>query len=259
MNEKLLEYFNEIEKIHWWWEGRRQILRQFIADKPKLKILDIGCGTGETLTFLKDHLTKPKLFGIDNSQIAINYAKKRGHQNIVKVNAKKLPFEDDSFDYILLLDVLEHIHDDASILTEAKRVLRPNGKIIVTTPALQFIWSDHDSEQGHFRRYVRRDMKQLSMKTKLRIERISYFNFFLSPAIITIRLLGRIKPFKKFNSYDSKLNFDLAKKNLVNNLLRTIFVSEIKLMKYTDYPVGISIFTVFKKTKSVRRNRNTAQ
>ncbi|KKS94738.1 MAG: Methyltransferase type 11 [Candidatus Collierbacteria bacterium GW2011_GWB1_44_6] len=247
MNEKLLRHFHEIEKIHWWWEGRRQILRQSLEKKPGLKILDIGCGTGETLTFLEGCLDKPKLYGIDNMPVAIDFARKRGHKNIRLVDAKKLPFNANSFDYVLLLDVIEHIEDDSGILLEAKRVLKKGGKIIITTPALQFIWSEHDSEQGHFRRYTRSRMRWLAIKTRLAIDRISYFNFFLSPAIILLRLLGRLKPFKKVNSYDSKLNYDIAKKSLINDLLKIIFVTEIKLMKYISYPIGISIFTVLKK------------
>lgn len=247
MNEKLLKYFHEIEKIHWWWEGRRQILRQSITKKNGLKILDIGCGTGETLTFLENFLDKPKLFGVDSSAVAIDFAKKRGHQKILKVDAQKLPFKEGTFDYVLLLDVIEHIEDDAGTILEAKRVLRPGGHIIVTTPALQFIWSEHDTAQGHYRRYVRRRIRSLATKSRMGIERISYFNFFLSPAIIAIRLLGNLKPFKKINSYDSKLNFDVAKKSLINSLLKFIFVTEIKLMKYVSYPIGISIFAIFKK------------
>jgi SAM-dependent methyltransferase len=247
MNEKLLGYFNEIEKHHWWWEGRRQILRQSIENKKGLKILDIGCGTGETLSFLKDYLPKPILYGVDSSPVAINYTKKRGHKNILKVDAKKLPFGNNTFDYILLLDVIEHIEDDTAILVEAKRVLKKKGKIIITTPALQFIWSEHDSAQGHFRRYVRRRIRKISKEAKLSIRRISYFNFFLSPAIIGIRLLSRFKPLIKYGKYDSKLNFNIAKKPLLNGPLKLIFVSEIKLMKLINYPFGISIFAVLQK------------
>lgn len=248
MNEKLLKHFNNIEKIHWWWEGRRQILRQSIKNEPGLKILDIGCGTGETLSFLKEYLDKPKLYGIDNSQVAIDFAKKRGHKNIRKVNALKLPYKNNTFDYILLLDVIEHIENDLELLQETKRVLKKGGKIIITAPALQFIWSDHDTQQGHFRRYTRSRFRMLAQKARLKITRISYFNFFLSPAIISLRLLGRLRPFKQINSYDSKLNFDIAKKSKINDLLKTIFVSEIKLMQYLNYPLGISVFASLKKS-----------
>lgn len=247
MNEKLLEYFNDIEKNHWWWEGRRQILRQSIGKKKGLKILDIGCGTGETLSFLDEYLPKPALYGVDSSPVAIKYAKRRGHKNILKVDAKKLPFENNTFDYILLLDVIEHIKNDTAVLIEAKRVLKNKGKIIITTPALQFIWSEHDRAQGHFRRYVRRRIRKIAESAKLSIKRISYFNFFLSPAIIGIRLLSRLRPFRKFGKYDSDLNFNVAKKTLANDILKLIFVNEIKLMNFINYPFGISIFSILQK------------
>jgi len=247
MNEKLLGYFNEIEKHHWWWEGRRQILRQSIEKRKGLKILDIGCGTGETLTFMREYLPSPDLYGIDSSPVAIKYARKRGHKKILKVDAKKLPYKNNTFDYILLLDVLEHIKDDTATLLEARRVLNKTGKVIITTPALPFIWSEHDSEQGHCRRYVRRRIRKIATKAKLSIAKVSYFNFFLSPAIIAIRLLSRIKPFKKCGEYDSKLNFNVAKKPPINRILKLIFVSEIKLMKYINYPFGISIFAILQK------------
>ena len=247
MDEKLLGHFNRIEKHHWWWEGRRQILRQEIDNKSNLKILDIGCGTGETLSFLNNHLSHPDLYGVDSSSVAVEYAKSRGHKQILKVEADMLPFKDDTFDYVLLLDVLEHIKDDSSVLSEAKRVLKRNGKIIMTVPALQFLWSEHDAQQGHYRRYVRRKVKSLAKKTKMTIEKISYFNFFLSPAIVAVRLLSRIKPFSKLGDFDSNLNYDVANKNIVNKILTFIFVNEIRLMKRINYPFGISIFSVMKK------------
>ena len=215
--------------------------------KSNLNILDIGCGTGETLSFLKKYLDQPDLSGVDSSPVAVAYSKKRGHHQIFRVDAEKLPFKDNTFDYVLLLDVLEHIKDDSIALIEAKRVLKNNGKIIITVPALQFLWSEHDAQQGHFRRYVRRGIKSLAKKSKMTIEKISYFNFFLSPAIIAVRLLSRIKLFSKLGDFDSNLNYDVANKNLVNKILTSIFVGEIRLLKRINYPFGISIFSVMKK------------
>jgi len=246
MNERLLEYFNEIEKSHWWWEGRREILRQELPTRSGLNILDIGCGTGETMSFVKSFLSKSKLTGVDNSQVAINFARKRGHK-VLKVNALKLPFEDNTFDVILILDVIEHIKDDYAFLSEAKRVLKKSGKIIVTAPALQFIWSKHDTGQGHYRRYTRHMMRDLARQSRLKISRLSYFNFFLSFPIIVIRLLSRLPVFSRFGEYDSDLNFQVAKKSYLNSILRSIFVNEIKLMRYLNYPIGISVCAVFRK------------
>lgn len=249
MNEKLLEYFNDIERTHWWWEGRREILRQHLPKGSGLKVLDIGCGSGETMTFVKSFLERPEVTGVDSSQVAVNFAKKRGHK-VIKTDALHLPFKDGTFDVILMLDVIEHIKDDRAFLMEAKRVLKKGGKIIVTAPALQFIWSSHDTGQGHQRRYTRHMIRDLSRHCNLRITRMSYFNFFLSPAIIAIRLLSKLPLFSKFGEYDSDLNFKVAKKSYLNSILKFIFVTEIKMMTYVSYPIGISVCAIFKKNGS---------
>ncbi|OGD78421.1 hypothetical protein A2368_01210 [Candidatus Collierbacteria bacterium RIFOXYB1_FULL_49_13] len=250
MSNQLLHYFNEIERFHWWWAGRRQLIRQLTAGQfsPRRhpSILDIGCGTGETLTFLQTLFPSAKLLGLDTSAIAVKYTQARGHATSLG-NALKLPFPKSSFDIVLLLDVIEHIKDDTQVLVEAKRVLKPGGQIIVTAPALPFIWSDHDTHQGHKRRYTRRRMRFLSQQTGLKLTFLSYFNFFISPAIITIRLLGNLKHFKGLVSFDSNLNYSIAYKRLPNTLLTQLFIHEIKALKFLRYPWGISICACFTK------------
>ena len=200
------------------------------------------------MSFVKSFLNNPDVVGVDNSQVAVNFATKRGHK-VVKVDALKLPFKDDLFDVILILDVIEHIKDDNSFLSEAKRVLKKNGKIILTAPALQFIWSKHDTGQGHQRRYTRHMIRDLSQSCGLSISRLSYFNFFLSAPIIAIRLLSRLPLFSKFGEYDSDLNFKVAEDNVLNSILRFIFVTEIRLMKFISYPIGISVCAIFHKNE----------
>jgi hypothetical protein len=112
---------------------------------------------------------------------------------------------------------------------------------------LQFIWSKHDTMQDHIRRYTRRRIRYLSQKTGLKIMFLSYFNIFLSPPIILVRLLSNIKIFSNFSEYDNGINFEIANKNLINNLLTKLFVLEVKLLKYINFPIGISLGTFLKK------------
>lgn len=247
MDGYLLQKFNEVERHHWWWEGRRQLTKWLLGKKKYSRILDVGCGTGETLSFLKRMYPKTELYGIDIYQKAINYSKQRGHKNIYKANAKNIPFKDGFFDAVLFLDVLEHIKDDQKAIEEAKRVLRKNGRIIITSPALSFIWSEHDIKQGHQKRYTKREINKLAKNAGLRTSFISYFNFFLSPPIILIRLLSRLKPFGTFSNYDNSVNFDIVNLGIVNSVLRRIFVIEIKMLKILRFPFGISISAVLDK------------
>lgn len=249
MDESLLEHFNSIEETHWWWVGRRQLLKQLLEKIHPKKVLDIGCGTGETLTFIRFLYPKAELYGIDTSDVAIKFAKKRGHHNIVKASALKLPYPANTFDAVLFLDVLEHIKSDEAALTESKRVLKPGGLVIITAPALQFIWSKHDTMQDHVRRYTRSRIRYLSKSVGLNIKFLSYFNFFLSPPIIIIRLLSNLNPFSGLSEYDNGMNFEIAKKSFLNNLLANLFSLEIKLLKYFNYPIGISVGAALEKSK----------
>lgn len=241
MNDNLLHKFNKIEKQHWWWEGRRELIKLLLKGRNPKRILDVGCGTGETLSFLKALFPKAQLYGIDSSQEAVKYSKSRGHLKIYKAEATKLPFKNETFDTVLYLDVLEHIKNDRKAIKEAKRVLKKGGSIIITAPGLSFIWSDHDAKQGHRKRYTRRDIKKLAKSENLGTPFISYFNFFLSPPIIIIRLLSRLKPFKELANYDRSVNYDIANLGLANSILGFIFVNEIKALKFIKYPIGISV------------------
>lgn len=247
MNIKLLKKFNEVEKRHWWWEGRRRLLKILLSKKEPEKILDIGCGTGETLSFLRKVFPEAELYGIDLSPVAVKYAKSRGHQKIFRASALKLPFKKNFFDTILILDVLEHIKNHQKVIFEANRVLKNEGQIIITSPALSFIWSNHDKRQGHQRRYTQKEIRELARNANLKVSFINYFNFFFSFPIIVIRLLGKVKSFKFLLSYNNGFNYNIIYYPIFNLLLEKIFIFEIFLLKFIRYPWGISIIAVLTK------------
>ncbi len=249
MDEGLLDRFHAIEEKHWWWAGRRRLVGMLLAADHPQKMLDIGCGTGETLTYLHQLYPRAQLYGIDTSDAAVRYSKNRGHRHIYKASALKLPFPDKFFDAVLFLDVLEHIARDKQALLESKRVLKPGGKIIITGPALQFIWSRHDTRQGHVRRFTRRQIRALARSVGLDVVFISYFNFIFSPVIISVRLLSKLPFLAKLSDYDNGINFDIADYGLVNSLLTKLFVTEINQLKYLHYPWGISLGASLKKLR----------
>ncbi len=240
MDSDLLDKFNNVERFHWWWEGRRRLVRALLDGHTPKSILDIGCGTGETLSFLHKLYPTAKLQGIDVLPEAVIYTKKRKHKAEIG-DATKLKFKASSFDALLILDVIEHINNDVQVLKEAKRVLTKDGVIIVTAPAMALIWSNHDKNQGHYRRYSRDGFETIAKKAGLTVEYISYFNFFLSPPIIFIRLLSRLPFFSFLSEYNSGFNYNIANKSGVNNVLRKVFNFEIDLAKHISFPWGISI------------------
>lgn len=101
------------------------------------KILDIGCLTGNFYNFMKEKTSSAmgSFTGVDFSTKLIDMAKERfPEQQWAPATCYQLPFEDDSFDVVTAMEILEHIEDPAKALLEAKRVCRPGGSVIVTTP-----------------------------------------------------------------------------------------------------------------------------
>ncbi|MBI5045338.1 MAG: class I SAM-dependent methyltransferase [Candidatus Levybacteria bacterium] len=248
MSPKLLDIFYKVETTHWWWVGRKEIisflLKKHLTNKKNL-ILDAGCGTGSNILFLKKF---GDVYGVDTSLSATKFCQMRGLKNIKTADVSNLPYNDNSFDLVCLMDVLEHIKDDKKVIREIFRVLKPQGQLLITVPALPFIYSKHDKAQGHVRRYKKSDLKILFKKTGFTKVHLSYFNFLLSSPIIGIRLLSRLKLFSRLADFDAGLNFDIHKINYLNNFLSNIFSSEKYLLDKIPIPFGVSLLGLYKKT-----------
>jgi SAM-dependent methyltransferase len=113
--------------------------RRLVPNGTRLRILDVGCGTGLNAQHLaaKGHA----VVGIDLSRVAIEKFKQRGFEGIVcDVERERgaVPFPDCSFDLVFASEVVEHVADTATFLAEINRLLRPEGKLILSTPNSAF-------------------------------------------------------------------------------------------------------------------------
>lgn len=110
------------------------ILKQINSSgKKDLKILDIGCGDGSLLEKIQGH----QLFGFDIAENQVAIAKSKGVDAIVhNVDNEDLPYEDDFFDFVICSEVVEHVLLPDRIFSQSKRVLKENGKLVITTPNL---------------------------------------------------------------------------------------------------------------------------
>ena len=173
MQKKLIVEMFEQEKTYWWHRAKRYTVQNILAaasHSRQLMLLDIGCGTGQLMEELKKFGT---VYGVDISRDALSFCKKRGLTNLSQatLGKTKLPFKDKTFDAVFCLDVLEHIDEWEKSLLELKRVLKPQGFLIVTVPAYQFFFSYWDKMLGHKRRYTK----------QLLIQQTAQAGFFLWP------------------------------------------------------------------------------
>lgn len=243
MKNYLYQDLYNLEESHWWHNAKRQIVLSLIKKYNKLKkpkILDIGCGTGKTLESLQN---LGIVFGIDSSPQAIHFCKKRDLKNLSLEKSDHTHFPKESFDLITTLDVLEHT-DDNKTLKEIYRILRKDGLLLITVPALPILWSKWDIALKHKRRYTKKSLKHLLEKNGFNILQISYMYSFLILPVIIIRTLKNIF-FPKHYPSDFLLNFPI-----IDTILSNFAKLEAILIKKGIVPFGLSLITIVKKNES---------
>jgi SAM-dependent methyltransferase len=227
----------QLERRHWWFQGRRRILDGFLAAldpplPPGARVLDVGCGTGANGPVLAARAAFT--VGLDASPIPLGLGQ-RSHGARLRGDAAALPFADASFDLVVVLDVLEHLDDDAAGAREVRRVLRPGAAALFFVPALRVLWGLQDDVSHHRRRYGRAELRQVVAAAGLRMERLTFFNSFLFPPILAARLIMRLRPSRTLKS-ENQIGGALT-----NALLQRIFAAEAPLLDRFDLPIGVSL------------------
>jgi SAM-dependent methyltransferase len=160
---------------HWWWRSREALVLGWIERlhrrAPLRRILDVGCGDG--LFF--DRLER---FGADVEGLEPDARLVRDPRRRSRIrNATLGPgaYESGASDLLLMLDVLEHIADDRAALRSVHDALRPGGHLLLTVPALPWLWSRHDEANEHHRRYTPRGLRRVLNEAGLVVETIRFF------------------------------------------------------------------------------------
>jgi SAM-dependent methyltransferase len=230
----------ELEDTHWWFEGRRAVIRALLrraGTGSNLRLLDAGCGTGRNMLEFDGLGT---VQGVDASPDAIEFCHRRGVDAVSEGEIEDLPFADASFDLILATDVLEHLQDDRAAMIELRRVTAPAGRLLATVPAYRWLWSQHDTAHHHFRRYTLRALRERLLATGWEPLAWSYFNSVLLPPIAAVRLLGRRRPVHDSDRPDLKLT-----PPALNQLLAQPMRLEAALIGHgMRLPAGVSIGVV---------------
>ena len=226
------------ESKHWWFKARREILNYQIkkySKKKNMSILDFGSGSGTNINMLSEY---GKVDVYEKDKETSNFLKKKYKQK--RISVLKKCFSKKKYDLILAADVIEHIKNDKKIINNLNKILKKNGLIIVTVPAYQSLFSKKDQALKHFRRYNRNSLKKL-FNSNFKTLKISYYNSLLfipiAIAIIFFKLINR----QFVNEVEVKPN------NILNYILYSIFKFEKFILKYFNFPFGISIISIFKK------------
>ena len=160
----------------------RDVTRHF---EPSARLLDVGCGTGWLAEHFSDYT------GIDGSPDAIAAATARGRNvSLADVN-ERLPFEDASFDGVVLKDLLEHVADPVAVVAEVRRVLRPGGRVFASSPdAQRWVWNDYT----HRRPFTRVAFRLLFRDGGFVVERVGYESVMPGTSVVSGRLRSKRRP-----------------------------------------------------------------
>ncbi len=257
MDEPLFEQMAEMEERHWWFRGRRRIVHRLVdrlALGEDALVVDAGCGTGANAASLS---SRYRVLGVDPTPAAIERAR--------RFRARDLTFECGTVasvleetgaraSLLLLLDVIEHVPDDAGLLGDALRYVRPGGHVLLTVPAEMRLWSPHDEAFGHYRRYDREGLRALLAGLPLELLLLSHFNARLYPLIRAVRALNSSMP-SRAGSASSLRKSDLRRyPTAVNAVLESIFAGESGRLERVlagsarPYRVGASLVALARRT-----------
>lgn len=237
MDSALRSELADSEDRHWWFEGRRAILESLLETfrlPPTARLLEAGCGNGANLALLA-RFGAVSAFEPDLTDL--ERAKRRDIGTVTPGHLPdRVPFDQERFDVVLSLDVIEHVDDDVAALKALGRRLGADGRLVVTVPAFPFLWGEHDERNGHRRRYTRLTLRRALEDSGFRIDRLSHFNTLLFPAVALVRLLGR--PF----------GLDAGGTGVppsgVNALLYRIFRAERRVIRLLSLPFGVSLLAI---------------
>jgi SAM-dependent methyltransferase len=220
-----LQLLTSLEDRHWWYRERRAILaKQLRRVRGTGRALDIGAAGGGNTRVLQAHGWQA--VALEYSDSVADVAKARGI-SAIRADARDLPLASGACGLVTAFDILEHIEEDYLAAAEIARVLRPGGAALIAVPCDMALWSAHDDEVGHVRRYDRSGLVSLMQKAGLSVEEVWSWNVLLRPVVALRRRsstgsdLGEVPP-------------------LVNGALTSIIVAE-RYLPVRSLP-GVSLF-----------------
>ena len=246
METRFYAEYARVEAEHWWFRGRHAILRALLPvvlpTHPDTRILDVGFGTGNMLQFYEPY---GAVVGCDMAAEAIAFARDRVSVPLVQGTATALPVADGSFDLVSMLDIVEHVADDETVVAEGARCLKPGGVLLAAVPAFQFLWGPQDTISHHQKRYRLGELTALMTRAGLTIERATYCNMLLFPPIAAVRMLRRLLPSR--NGAELRSDFTMTGPGRFNSFLAGLFSLEAVRLRHGALPVGVTALAVGRK------------
>jgi SAM-dependent methyltransferase len=255
MDRRQMQAMLDVDDHHWWYRGRRAVIAaelERLGPTARGRVLDAGCGSGRTLIELARWGV---VSGVDVNDAAVEAARRRGHFDVRVAPLEQLPFDDDTFDLVTCLDVLEHTSDDITALGEIRRVTRVGGWLLLTVPAYQLLWSRHDEANHHHRRYGRNALREVAASSGWELYRETHFNSLLLAPAAVVRLAERSRTTNGNYTPDLHLAPDW-----LNGVLELPLRAEARWLRAGhSLPAGLSLLAILRKPSVFRHAGEPSQ
>jgi SAM-dependent methyltransferase len=215
---------------YWWYRARADLLESALGEylgSPD-RMLDVGSADGPSVEWMR---TSGRRVTLDVDPRGL----KAGEG--VCGSALALPFGDATFDVVGAFDVVEHCEPEDQALSELARVLRPGGWLLLSVPAYQWAWSDHDVRAGHYRRYTRSRLLAAVRAAGFDVRRCTYGFAGVFPMFAAERVVRRLR--RRGKGADGGLP---QVSPTLDRVLTWISRAESKVLRRRDLPFGSSVF-----------------
>lgn len=193
MDIEYRKHYRDLFQRHWWWRARSEFvldsLEHLLRGAPRLNILDVGCGEGLFFESLS------KFGDVEGVELESALPPDSPWRNRIHCRPVDETFQPGKqYSLILMLDVLEHLADTTSVLQNVRRLLAPDGFLVITVPAFQSAWTNHDILNQHVRRYTKKSLRPLLERCGFRVSQERYFFHWTFLAKLGVRAYERVFP-----------------------------------------------------------------
>jgi len=247
MEHEHQQRYYELGRSYWWLAGKYRIIddvvrRLFRLPPGGARVLDLGCGPGNMLDYLAP---RGDVYGSDFSSDALRFCQGRGYRRLFRADFHSLPLASEKFDLITCIDVIEHLADDRRALRELYRVVRPKGLLVVSVPAFQALWGDHDVLYGHHRRYTTGEVKAKLTEAGFEVLKLTYFEPLFFVPLWVYRKLKRV--FLREGGLQARDDFVSLPRPL-NALLTWLIAAERFPIRAINFLLGVTLLAVARRT-----------
>lgn len=242
MDQIYANHYSILYRHHWWWRAREsylvRVIRSIAPPSGFGPILDVGCGNALFFDTLQEFGTPEGVEVCEEIVTEVESAKGRIH--IGKFGPEFQPNQ--TYGLILMLDVLEHLDDPMQALRCARALLKPDGRLMVTVPAFNLLWTSHDDYNQHLTRYRRPMIERMARNSGFNVLESRYFFH----ALFFAKLLTRAKEVV----FSGQKEMASVPPQAVNRVAYRFFLAEEFVFSRFSPPFGSSLLSLFEPSRS---------